>query len=65
MIHELADAAAEGLTGVLRIGGDPGGGFHFVHGRILSAFSPGSPGIAQLLARPGRESPGNAELRAL
>ncbi|NNH73157.1 hypothetical protein HLB23_25410 [Nocardia uniformis] len=63
LVQELATGVAESRTGVLRVTGDPGGDFHIFGGRIAIVDSPGAPGIADLLARPGRLSTGVADVR--
>ncbi|RDI52953.1 hypothetical protein [Nocardia mexicana] len=63
--RELTKATAVGRTGDLHVSGDPGGRLRVVHGRVLTVSTVGAPGLAELLARPGRKVPGAAERRAL
>ncbi|MFX0577546.1 hypothetical protein [Nocardia nepalensis] len=65
VVRELTSAAANSRTGVLRVAGDPGGDLHLRHGKVVAVRSPGAPGVPELLARPGRGSTGEAELRLL
>lgn len=65
LVRELAQAAATARTGVLRVTGEPGGDLHVVHGLVVTVDSPGAPGVRELLARPGRTSTGEADLRVV
>ncbi|MGW4533746.1 hypothetical protein ACWEOI_22635 [Nocardia sp. NPDC004340] len=65
LVRELAQAAATTRTGVLRVTGEPGGDLHIVHGLVVMVDSPGAPGVRELLARPGRTSTGEADLRVV
>lgn len=52
----LARAAAERITGALRVSGGPGGVLWFRDGLVVAAQSPGAPGVEALLIRTGRVS---------
>ncbi|MFC4908835.1 hypothetical protein [Actinomadura gamaensis] len=52
--HVLGLNAAEGLSGVLRVTGRPGGTFHLRRGLVVAVDSPGAPGPETLLTRSGR-----------
>ena len=52
----LARAAAERITGALRVSGSPGGVLQFRDGLVVGAESPGAPGVQALLVRTGRVS---------
>ncbi|MBL1074738.1 hypothetical protein JK358_10045 [Nocardia sp. 2] len=63
LVQELAQAAADARTGILRVTGEPGGDIHIANGLVVTVESPGAPGVRELLARPGRTSSGLADLR--
>ncbi|WP_156959367.1 hypothetical protein [Nocardia sp. BMG51109] len=63
--QELAGAFAATRTGYLHVSGDPGGRLRVVRGRVLAITTVGAPALSDLLARPGRALPGDAERRAL
>lgn len=50
----LARCRDEGVSGVLRVQGSPGGAFHLLGGAVVAVESPGSPGVGTLLLRSGR-----------
>jgi hypothetical protein len=52
----FARAAAEGVTGRLRVSGSPGGVLQFSDGLVVAAESSGAPGVQALLVRAGRVS---------
>jgi hypothetical protein len=52
----FARAAAEGVTGRLRVSGSPGGALQFSNGLVAAAESSGAPGVQALLVRGGRVS---------
>ena len=52
----LARAAAERITGALRVSGSPGGVLQFRDGLVVGAESSGAPGVQALLVRTGRVS---------
>ncbi|MFG1794761.1 hypothetical protein [Nocardia sp. NPDC049149] len=62
---ELTGLTTHTRTGILHVAGDPGGDFQVACGQVVAVLSPGAPGVADLLARPGCASMGDAELRAL
>ncbi|MFC9895291.1 hypothetical protein ACFVMC_16525 [Nocardia sp. NPDC127579] len=61
----LDGASKSRRTAILRVTGEPGGEIRLQHGMVIAVDSPGAPGVAELLARPGRPAPGSAELRIL
>ncbi|WP_280272679.1 hypothetical protein [Nocardia wallacei] len=63
--RELTTAFAAARTGDLHVSGDPGGRLRVVRGCVVAVGTAGAPGISELLARPGRKAPGEAERRAL
>jgi hypothetical protein len=50
----LRQAAGEGWTGALVVGGHPGGTVYLVEGRVVHAESPAAPGVGELLTSSGR-----------
>jgi hypothetical protein len=52
----LARAAAERITGALRVSGGPGGVLWLRDGLVVAVQSPGAPGVEALLIRTGRVS---------
>lgn len=54
LLHTLARAPAERLTGVLRVQGNPGGVIHLNRGSVIAVESPGAPDVVTLLLRSGR-----------
>ena len=50
----LAVCAAAGMSGVLRVTGDPGGAIHLVDGRIAAIETPGAPSAEVILIRSHR-----------
>jgi hypothetical protein len=50
----LTQAADEGRTGTLMVGGQPGGAVYLIEGRIIYAESPSAPGVGELLTSSGR-----------
>ena len=50
----LTDCAATGLSGVLRVSGEPGGTIHLAGGMIVAVETPGAPGPEVLLLRSHR-----------
>jgi hypothetical protein len=50
----LMVCAAAGMTGILRITGDPGGAIHLADGRVAAIETPGAPGPEVLLLRSHR-----------
>jgi hypothetical protein len=50
----LTQAAGEQRTGVLMVGGTPGGSVYLVEGRVVYAESPAAPGVGELLTSSGR-----------
>ncbi|WP_067540157.1 hypothetical protein [Nocardia crassostreae] len=63
LVRELSSGAVESRTGILRVTGDPGGDFYLIDGNIVMVASAGTPGVHDLLMRPGRTSSGAADLR--
>ncbi|MBF6174429.1 hypothetical protein [Nocardia blacklockiae] len=63
--RELTAATAAARTGDLHVSGDPGGRLRIVGGRVVAVCTTGAPSVTELLARPGRKLPGEAERRAL
>lgn len=55
-MHALLRCHAEGVTGILRVLGNPGGSFHLRKGVVIAVDSPGAPGAEALLLRSGRIS---------
>jgi hypothetical protein len=53
----LTQAAAEQRTGVLVVGGHPGGSVYLREGRVVQAESPAAPGVGELLTSSGRLAP--------
>jgi hypothetical protein len=47
----LMVCAAAGMTGILRVTGDPGGAIHIAGGRVAAIETPGAPGPEVLLLR--------------
>jgi hypothetical protein len=54
LARSLVDCGLEGLTGELRVSGQPGGVFHLRGGLVVAVESPGAPGAEALLLRSGR-----------
>jgi hypothetical protein len=52
----LVVAAVAGMSGVLRVTGDPGGTIHLADGRVVGIETPGAPGPEVLLLRSRRVS---------
>jgi hypothetical protein len=52
----LAVAAVAGMSGALRVTGDPGGTIHLADGRVVGIETPGAPGPEVLLLRSRRVS---------
>ena len=52
----LTACAAGGLTGVLRVAGDPGGVVHLIDGGLAAIATPGAPSAEVILLRSGRVS---------
>jgi hypothetical protein len=52
----LLVAAVAGMSGALRVTGDPGGTIHLADGRVAGIETPGAPGPEVLLLRSGRVS---------
>ena len=52
--HLLTQAADEGRTGALVVGGHPGGTVYLVEGAVVHAESPAAPGVGELLTSSGR-----------
>ncbi len=52
----LVVAAVAGMSGALRVTGDPGGTIHLVDGRVVGIETPGAPGPEVLLLRSRRVS---------
>jgi hypothetical protein len=52
----MTECRAEGVTGILRVAGNPGGLFHLRKGVVVAVDSPGAPGAEALLLRSGRIS---------
>jgi hypothetical protein len=52
----LMVCGAAGMSGVLRVTGDPGGAVHLAHGLVIGLATPGAPGPESLLLRSGRVS---------
>jgi len=52
----LTEYAARGLSGTVRVIGDPGGLVHFSQGGVVAVETPGAPGPELLLSRPGQIS---------
>jgi hypothetical protein len=50
----LTQVAGERQTGVLVVGGHPGGAVYVLEGRIIYAESPAAPGVGELLTASGR-----------
>ena len=50
----LRDCAAEGLSGVLEVTGEPGGTIYFSGGGVVAIETPGAPGPEVILLRSGR-----------
>lgn len=50
----LSACAAAGLSGLLRVAGDPGGTIHFAGGRVAAIETPGAPSPEVLLLRSHR-----------
>lgn len=50
----LTVCAAAGMSGILRVSGDPGGAVHLVNGRVTAIETPGAPGPEVLLLRSHR-----------
>lgn len=50
----LTRAAAERQTGVIMVGGHPGGAVYVLDGRVIYAESPSAPGVGELLTSSGR-----------
>jgi hypothetical protein len=55
-VHALLRCHAEGVTGIVRVTGNPGGVFHLRKGVVIAVESPGAPGAEALLLRSGRIS---------
>ncbi|MGA5303679.1 DUF4388 domain-containing protein [Nucisporomicrobium flavum] len=53
----LTQAAGEGRTGALVVGGPPGGTLYLVDGRVTYAESAAAPGVGELLTASGRLAP--------
>ncbi|MEU6255530.1 MarR family transcriptional regulator [Streptomyces sp. NPDC047043] len=56
LARTLHECGREGLSGELRVGGQPGGTFHLRGGLVVAVESPGAPGAEALLLRSGRVS---------
>ncbi|MFF4251508.1 MarR family transcriptional regulator [Streptomyces sp. NPDC001663] len=56
LARALGECGREGLSGELRVGGQPGGTFHLRGGLVVAVESPGAPGAEALLLRSGRVS---------
>ncbi|WP_415954203.1 MarR family transcriptional regulator [Streptomyces sp. KLOTTS4A1] len=54
MIRALEPYEADRATCAIRISGNPGGSLHLREGRVVSAGSPGAPGLETMLLRSGR-----------
>jgi hypothetical protein len=52
----LLVAAVAGMSGALRVSGDPGGTIYLTDGRVVGIETPGAPGPEVLLLRSGRVS---------
>ena len=52
----LLVCAAAGMSGVLRVTGDPGGAVHLARGRVVAIETPGAPSPEVLLLRSRRVS---------
>ncbi|WP_249997417.1 DUF4388 domain-containing protein [Actinoplanes sp. M2I2] len=50
----LKQVAGERQTGVLVVGGNPGGAVYVLEGRVIYAESPAAPGVGELLTTSGR-----------
>src|SRR5215472_8577734 len=50
----LAECASDGLSGVIRIAGEPGGVVHLAGGAVAAIDTPGAPGPEVILLRSGR-----------
>jgi hypothetical protein len=50
----LVVCAAAGMSGVLRVTGDPGGAIHLADGRVVAVETPGAPGPEVILLRSNR-----------
>jgi len=50
----LTQVAGERQTGVLMVGGHPGGAVYVLEGRVIYAESPAAPGVGELLTASGR-----------
>ena len=50
----LRDCAADGLSGVLEVTGEPGGTIYFSGGGVVAIETPGAPGPEVILLRSGR-----------
>jgi hypothetical protein len=50
----LSQVAGERQTGVLVVGGHPGGAVYVLEGRVIYAESPSAPGVGELLTASGR-----------
>ncbi|MBU2669823.1 ADAM 12 protein [Actinoplanes bogorensis] len=52
--HLLTQMAGERQTGVLVVGGHPGGAVYLLEGHVIYAESPAAPGVGELLTASGR-----------
>ncbi|WP_250036034.1 DUF4388 domain-containing protein [Paractinoplanes maris] len=52
--HLLTQVAGERASGVLVVGGHPGGAVFVLEGRVIYAESPAAPGVGELLTASGR-----------
>jgi hypothetical protein len=50
----LAECASDGVSGVIRIAGEPGGVVHLAGGAVAAIDTPGAPGPEVILLRSGR-----------
>jgi hypothetical protein len=50
----LSECASDGVSGIIRIGGEPGGVIHLADGLVAAIDTPGAPGPEVILLRSGR-----------
>ena len=54
LCEALAKSAADGLTGVLQVVGDPGGTIYLTDGEVVGVKTPGAPSLEVIVLRSGR-----------
>jgi hypothetical protein len=54
LCESLAKSAADGLTGVLQVVGDPGGTIYLTDGEVVGVKTPGAPSLEVIVLRSGR-----------